>query len=191
MQIRNILAVSVAALSLAACATMPSMPTGEKATTTPKNSVATPASSTVSAPVSNGSPVATAPSNVATVINAFVVRSVDGAEVLEPVAAGTAIKSGDLIEYQGLFTNTGSNRIRQMNATLTVPAGVAFTGVTEPALGVKASVDNSRFVFMPIRANVNGNIENLPFSQYQALQWNIEELGIGATAVVKYRATVQ
>lgn len=191
MQIRNILTVSVAALSLAACATMPSMPTGEKAPATPKNSISTAASSTVSAPVSSGSPVVTAPSNVATVVNAFVVRSADGAEVLEPVAAGTAIKSGDLIEYQGLFTNTGSNRIRQMNATLTVPAGVVFTGVTEPALGVKASVDNSRFVFMPIRANVNGNIENLPFNQYQALQWNIEELGIGATAVVKYRATVQ
>lgn len=191
MQIRNILTVSVAALSLAACATMPSMPTGEKAPATPKNSISTAASSTVSAPVSSGSPVVTAPSNVATVINAFVVRSVDGVEVLEPVAAGTAIKSGDLIEYHGLFTNTGSNRIRQMNATLALPAGVAFTGVTEPALGVKASVDNSRFVFMPIRANVNGNIENLPFNQYQALQWNIEELGIGATAVVKYRATVQ
>lgn len=191
MKIRNLVAVSMAVLGLAACS---SVPTGDGAPATSGVVVApqtSNAAQVANTPRAAGTPSVTAPSNVATVINAFVVRTLNGVEKLEPVTAGTAIKSGDLIEYQGLFTNTGSNRIRQMNATLTVPAGVAFTGVADPALGVKASVDNSRFVFMPIRANINGNIENLPFNQYQALQWNIEELGIGATAVVKYRATVQ
>ena len=52
--------------------------------------------------------------------------------------------------------------------------------------------DGSRFVFMPIRTTAaDGSIQNLPFSQYQVLRWNIQDLGIGATAVVKYRAVIK
>lgn len=178
MKSYKILAIATAVATLAACSTIPGTKTAQTSTAPASKAQNTPATISI-------------PATVDAAVNAFVVRTVDGQETLEPVTAATAIKSGDIVEYHGLFTNKGTDRVRNMTVTLSLPQGVSFTGQADPALGTKASLDNSRFVNMPIRANVNGAIENLPFDQYKALRWTIEDIGIGATAVVKYRAKVQ
>lgn len=167
------------ALALAACSTTPSTQTNTAATPTP------------SAQTPSTTPTVVTSNDVDTVMNAFVVRTVDGAETLEPVTAQTQIKKGDLVEYQVLLTNNGKDRVRDMRVSLTLPPGAHFTGFVSPSIGTQASADGSRFLFMPIRSTVNGTTQNLPFSQYQALRWHIQDLGIGATSVVKYRATIQ
>lgn len=183
-----ILSGALVALGLSACQSLPT--TSKPATpTTPSNP--TSAILTPTATKTHTRSAVVTSHDVEVAVHAFVVRSVASGEKLEPVQANTVINKGDVIEYHGLFTNQSKDRIRQMTATLSIPNGMAFTGVTEPALGALASLDNQRFVYMPIRVNNNGVIENLAFDQYRALRWQIEDVGIGATAVVKYRATVQ
>lgn len=123
------------------------------------------------------------------VVNAFVVKSDNGTETLVPVNASTVVKSGDVLEYQGLFTNTG-DRVRKMDVTLSIADGLELVGGIDPTQA-SASMDGSRFVRMPIRVNIGGQVQNLPLSQYKALRWTVEEVGLGATAVVKYRAKVK
>lgn len=125
------------------------------------------------------------------VVNVFVVKTdVSGAETLVPVNVGTAVKSGDILEYQGLFTNQSNDRVRKADVTLSLGQGLELVGGILPQFA-HATIDGNRFVRMPIRVNVNGQIQELPLSRYKALRWTIEEVGIGATAVVKYRAKVK
>ncbi|MDO4699481.1 MAG: hypothetical protein Q4A69_02185 [Moraxella sp.] len=128
---------------------------------------------------------------LAPVVNVFVVKTdASGAETLVPVNAGVAVKSGDVLEYQGLFTNQSHDRVRKAEVTLSIGQGLELVGGVSPQFA-HATIDGSRFVRMPIRANVNGQIQELPLSRYKALRWTIEEVGIGATAVVKYRAKLK
>lgn len=122
------------------------------------------------------------------VVNVFVVRQEAGQEVLVPVNLSTAVKSGDVLEYQGLFTNQGE-RVRSMDVTLSIADGLELIGGLSPEFA-HASADGSRFVRMPIRARINGEVQVLPLSYYKALRWTLEDVGIGGTAVVKYRAKV-
>lgn len=123
------------------------------------------------------------------VVNAFVVKSENGVETLVPVNVSTSVKSGDVLEYQGLFTNTG-DRVRKMDVTLSIADGLELVGGIHPTQA-SASMDGNRFVRMPIRVNIGGQVQNLPLSQYKALRWTVEEVGLGGTAVVKYRAKVK
>ncbi|OOR90858.1 hypothetical protein B0181_04320 [Moraxella caviae] len=124
-------------------------------------------------------------------MNAFVVsKDAAGNETLTPVGMNTPISKGQIVEYQGLFTNHGTNRVRKMVATMDIPKGAELVGNIEPAIA-QATMDGGRFVNMPIRVSVNGQAQELPLANYKGLRWTIEELGIGATAVVKYRAKIQ
>lgn len=185
MKLSTALSVSALALALTACST----------TSTTTTNTTTPTATTNAMPsvqnLPSTTPTVVTSNDVDTVMNAFLVRMTNGAEVLEPVTAQTQIKTGDLVEYQVLLTNNGKNRVRDMRVALMLPQGAKFTGFVSPSIGTQASADGSRFVFMPIRLIVDGTTQNLPFDQYQALRWNIQDLGIGATSLVKYRAVIQ
>ena len=178
MKLSAALSLGALTLALAACSTTP--------TNSTTNTAATP-----SVQASATTPTVVTSNDVDTVMNAFLVRTVDGAEVLEPVTAQTQIKKGELVEYQVLLTNNGKDRVRDMRVALSLPAGAEFTGFVSPSIGTQASADGSRFVFMPIRSSVNGTTQNLPFAQYKALRWSIQDLGFCATTVVKYRAIIR
>lgn len=148
----------------------------------------------ISAPTAVSSSLSTALSPEQTadfisVVNAFVVKSDNGKEILVPVNTTTAVKSGDVLEYQGLFTNTG-DRVRKVDVTLSIADGLELVGGVVPQ-HASASMDGNRFVRMPIRVNIGGQVQNLPLAQYKALRWTIEDVGLGGTAVVKYRAKVK
>lgn len=134
------------------------------------------------------SPTQTAPA-ITSVVNAFVVKGTGSAETLVPVSVSTSVKSGDVLEYQGLFTNTG-DRIRKMDVTLTIADNLELIGGISPQYA-QASLDGGRFLRMPIRAKVGNQIQELPLSRYKALRWTVEDVGLGGTAVVKYRAKVK
>lgn len=129
-------------------------------------------------------------SSVGQVVTAFLVQNVGGQETLVPVTQGVSVRAGDVVEYHAYFTNHSSDRIRSMSALLEIPAGVEFLGATEPA-GAFATVDGTRFGRMPLRANMGGVVQDVPLSMYKALRWDLEDVGIGGTAVVKYRAKIK
>lgn len=135
-------------------------------------------------------PVGQSGTGIHSVVHAFIVQNIGMQETLVPVSATTAIKSGDVLEYQGLFTNNSGQRVRSMDVTLGISDRLELIGGITPSIAW-ASVDNSRFGHMPIRANIGGQVQELPLSQYKALRWTVEELGLGGTAVVKYRAKVK
>ncbi len=93
-----------------------------------------------------------------------------------------------MLEYQGLFTNNG-DRVRKMDVSLSIPDSLELIGGVVP--NASGSMDGSRFVRMPVRATINGVLQDLPLSRYKALRWTVEDVGIGGTAVVKYRAKVK
>lgn len=191
MKISAAFSLSVMALALSACATAPTQtPPVVNETTAVVPSISDEMPSVLpSSPKTT--PTVVTSEDVNAVMNAFIVRK-DAQETLEPVTAQSSIKAGNLIEYQVLLTNDGNNRVRDMRVALSLPQGAEFTGVVSPSVGTQASADGSRFVFMPIRTTAaDGSIQNLPFKQYQVLRWNIQDLGIGATAVVKYRAVIK
>lgn len=179
MKALKLVALGSVLATLAACTALPS--TSGQTTESPK-STATKVNSMATTSV---------PDSVDAVVHAYLVRTVNGQEMLEPITTANVVKTGDVVEYQTLLTNTGKDRVRSMTVTISVPQGAVFTGQAEPALGTLASADGTRFVRMPIRTTANGATQNLPFDRYQALRWTIEEIGLGGTAVVKYRATIR
>lgn len=214
---RSVLFLVVAAFSMSACAMLPS-PEGEVSytanptakpnapTTNKPTAIKVAATPATQAPVIKSQPISTAATtaalpqvvqsgksdaSIAPVVNVFIVNSnpATGQEVLIPVLAGTSVKSGDVLEYQGLFTNHG-DRVRKMDVSLSIADGLELIGGVTPRLA-SGSLDGNRFTRMPVRISVNGQTQEAPLSRYKALRWTIEDVGIGGTAVVKYRAKVK
>lgn len=121
-------------------------------------------------------------------VYAYLVRGVAGQEQLIPIDATTAINRGDIVEYHGHFTNKTADRIGAMTAMMDIPTKLELIS-TEPL--ASASVDGKRFSAMPLRTLVNGQLVPVPLAYYKALRFDIKNIGIGATAVVKYRAKIR
>lgn len=169
------------------------MPTAStsKVVSTPKTNIPTVNLPAASLPTSADVSASANPSSAdfISVVNAFVVKSNNGVETLVPVTLSTPVQAGDVLEYQGLFTNTG-DRVRKMDVTLSIADGLELVGGISPQQA-SGSNNGTRFARMPVRANINGQVQNLPLSEYKALRWTVDNVGLGGTVVVKYRAKVK
>lgn len=137
--------------------------------------------------------VDTSGETVEAVINAFVVTpsaTTGGEELLTAVTGAGQVKSGDVVEYRGYFTNKSPDRIRSMTVLMQVPQGVALIGGIDP-IAPFATVDGTRFARTPLRANMGQGVAEVPLFYYKALRWDVEDVGINGTAVVKYRARIK
>lgn len=114
----------------------------------------------------------------------------NGKEQLVPVTADTRLQSGNILEYQGLFTNTNPDRVRKMTVTMTIPEQVEMIGGIAPDFSY-GSADGNTFARMPLRANINGKLQEVPLQYYKAVRWDIDGLGLNDTVMVKYRARVK
>lgn len=113
-----------------------------------------------------------------------------GQETLSPITAQTKLMSGNVIEYHGYFINQSPDRIRQMKVTLNIPEGMELLGNISPDRNY-GSIDGQKFMFMPIKTQINGSVQPVPNVHYKALQWDIQGLGLNEVAIVKYRAKVK
>lgn len=123
-------------------------------------------------------------------VAALVSVDAQGQPALKPIDANTRLRKGNVIEYHSYFTNTSADRMRNMVVTMSIPAGVKLVGQVSPE-NASASVDGQNFSHMPLRGQINGQMQDVPLDYYQYLRWNLEGLGKNETAVVKYRAVVQ
>ncbi|WP_201587199.1 hypothetical protein [Psychrobacter jeotgali] len=114
----------------------------------------------------------------------------NGKESLIPVTAATRLQPGNVIEYQGLFTNTNADRVRKMTVTLTIPEQVELLRVVSPEFPY-GSADGEKFARMPLRGRVDNQMQEIPLKYYQAVRWDIEGIGLNDTVMVKYRARVK
>ena len=121
-----------------------------------------------------------------------VVTAADGKESLESAAKA---KPGDFIQYEAAYRNTSGDAVKNVQATVPVPDGLAFAADSAKPAGALASTDGKNFEPMPLMRTVkkaDGTTEKQPvsLSEYRALRWTISELPAGASKTVSLRAKV-
>ena len=114
----------------------------------------------------------------------------NGNEALVPVTADTRLQSGNILEYQGFFTNTNADRVRKMTVTMSILEQVELLGGVMPDFPY-GSVDGNSFARMPLKGNINGQSQEIPLGYYKAVRWDIEGVGLNDTVMVQYRAKVK
>lgn len=114
----------------------------------------------------------------------------NGQETLVPVTAETRLQPGNVVEYQGFFTNTNSDRVRKMTVTLTIPEQVELLRVVAPEFPY-GSADGNTFARMPLRGRVDNQLQEIPLEYYKAVRWDIDDVGLNDTVKVQYRARVK
>lgn len=176
-------------LSLAAISSASAMlPTPEPELDAPSNSQN---AAVVQQATNNTQAAAQGNAAVSTKVMAFLVaQDENGQQTLVPVTAQTQLQKGNVIEYQGHFTNNSTDRQRKMTVTMTIPEEVSLMGSISPEFPL-ASVDGQQYAPAPLRGRVDGQLQEIPLEYYRGLRWDIEALGLGETAVVKYQAVVK
>ena len=110
------------------------------------------------------------------------------------IEAKTA-KPGEVIEYVATYTNKGKTAVRDVVATLPIPADTILLRNTPRPATATASVGDAKFAAIPLKRKVklpNGKEEEIeiPVSEYRALQWSLGELAAGKSVVVSARVRV-
>ena len=114
----------------------------------------------------------------------------NGQETLVPVDTNTRLQSGNVLEYQGYFTNTNADRVRKMTVTMSIPDQVELLGTVAPDFPY-GSVDGNNFARMPLRTKVDNQLQDVALRYYKAVRWDLEGVGLNDTVAVKYRARVK
>ncbi len=120
-----------------------------------------------------------------------VVRAAEGKETF---ASAESAKPGDVIEYVATYRNTTAQPVRNLEATLPVPANTELVAGSERPSTAKASVDAVSFAAMPLMRKVNRKgremEEPVPAREYRYLRWYPDELAGGKSAVFSARVRV-
>jgi uncharacterized repeat protein (TIGR01451 family) len=120
------------------------------------------------------------------------VTSEDGKEKL--ISADKA-RPGDVIQYDASYQNTGSASVRNVGAIVPIPAGLVLVSESAQPAGPEASLDGKTFQAIPLTrpvitaSGVTVN-EPVPFAEYRALRWNLDEVPAGESKTVTLRARV-
>lgn len=117
------------------------------------------------------------------------------AEGKEALLAAEKAAPGDTLEYQTIYQNNGKSAVRSLAATLPLPAGLAYVAGSAKPVNPQASVDGNTFAAMPLKTMVkspSGKLEErlVPYSEYRALRWNLDDLPANEKVTVSARALV-
>ena len=118
-------------------------------------------------------------------------RAADGKEKL---GAAQSAQPGDVIEYAATYRNAGKQPVRNLEATLPIPANTEYLeGSAQPAQA-KASVDAHAFGTLPLKRRVvrDGKPveETVPLREYRYLRWYPGELEPGKSVTFTARVKV-
>ncbi|MBF2720593.1 hypothetical protein IP510_11955 [Psychrobacter sp. NG254] len=114
----------------------------------------------------------------------------NGQEILVPINTNTRLQSGNVLEYQGYFTNTNADRVRKMTVTMSIPEQVELLNTVSPEFPY-GSIDGNNFTRMPLRTKVDNQLQDVALKYYKAVRWDLEGVGLNDTVAVKYRARVK
>lgn len=104
-----------------------------------------------------------------------------------------AAKPGDVLEYVAEYYNNSTHVIRQLAATLPIPAGTEYVPSSALPGGALASTDGTTFGPLPLTRKVvqsNGKWvdQPIPYREYRFLRWPSQDLPAGKTLQVGARA---
>ena len=118
-------------------------------------------------------------------------RAADGRETL---GEAQAARPGDVIEYTASYHNKGKQPVRNLEATLPIPANTEYVAETAQPAQAKASVDAHAFGALPLHRRVvrDGKPVDEPVAlrEYRYLRWYPGELAPGATVSFSARVRV-
>lgn len=104
-------------------------------------------------------------------------------------------KPGDVIEYHAVYRNDGKSAVRELVATLPIPAGLEFLPRTAAPAVMQASLDGKTFAPVPLvrherTADGRDVVREVPAAEYRALRWTLGGLEPRGTRTVAARARV-
>jgi len=105
-------------------------------------------------------------------------------------------KPGEIIEYVADYQNLDKASVKNVMATLPVPAGLEYLPQTSSPEAVLATTDGSTYAPVPLKRSVraaDGKMveELVPYSEYRSLRWNLGVIAAGANKTVKARMKVR
>lgn len=109
-----------------------------------------------------------------------------GESVVKPVSK---VKPNDVIEYRATYTNNTTAPIKNLNATLPIPADTQFLAKSTPA-AAQASTDGANFAAIPLKRKAGTQTVNVPLQEYRALRWTIAEIPPGKSVTVTAQTRV-
>ena len=157
---------------------------------------AKPAAAPAAAPASAPAAKPGAPAAKPDVESVLVARKVElDAEKKEKLIEASTARPGELIEYRVTYTNKGQGVVRDVLATLPIPADTVFQRAGVVPAGARASLGDGKFLPIPLKRKVklpSGKEEeiDIPLSEYRAIQWSLGELAAGKSVVVAARVRV-
>ena len=120
-----------------------------------------------------------------------VVAAADGKEGF---AAAETAKPGDVLEYTATYRNTSTQAVRNLEATLPIPANTELVAGSPAPAGARASLDARSFEALPLKRKVRRGAaeveETVPTREYRSLRWYPGELAPGRTLTFKARVKV-
>ena len=122
-----------------------------------------------------------------------VVVDAGGKEVLQ---SADLAQPGDVLEYTAAYVNTGKKGIRNLEATLPIPAYTEYQPDSAKPSGARASWDLRIFELIPLKRIVkrehDADIEQVvPYSEYRLLRWYPGELAAGEERRFSTRVRVE
>ena len=120
-------------------------------------------------------------------------RKVVVADGKESFAAAEAARPGDVIQYTATYRNVGKQPVRNLEATLPIPANTELVAASAVPAASRASADARNFDALPLKRKVKRagvDVEEVvPLVEYRALRWSAGELAPGRS--VSFRARVR
>lgn len=115
-----------------------------------------------------------------------------GKEALRPA---TEVKPGDLLQYTASYVNGGTSPVKQLVASLPIPAGTQWVDANVLPRPALASTDGKVFLPVPLMRRVkkaDGRVveEPVPLAEYRAMRWPEQMVAAGATYTVSTRVRV-
>lgn len=99
------------------------------------------------------------------------------------------VKPNDVIEYRATYSNNTAGKIKNLAATLPIPAETEFLGKPQPE-SAQASIDGINFSSMPLKRKEGNQMVNVPLKDYRALRWTIAELPAGKSVTVSAQTRI-
>ncbi len=103
-------------------------------------------------------------------------------------------KPGDVLEYTAIYTNQSSKPVKDVIATLPVPASTAYASKSAKPAGARFSAGGD-FGDEPLTRKVKNKegvekTELVPYADYRSVRWRIATLDAGRSATVSARVKV-
>ncbi|WP_338524033.1 hypothetical protein NUH87_30805 [Pseudomonas batumici] len=114
----------------------------------------------------------------------------------ESLTAVSAVKPGDTIEYQAVYSNISKHPVEGVQAVLPIPKGTQYLGDSEkPEKALARTAAQREFAPIPLKAQVTdpqGSSREVlvPYSNYRELSWDLGTLPAKTSKTVAVRVKV-